>query len=159
MPRRKGMRLGKSVSDAALGELGGQLDQKTQTSATASIKVGRLYPSSKTCSTCKAVRTKLPLHVRVFDCTECGFVLNRDVNAARNIQREGLRLLREQLPAEPLGTGGLVASIRGETSNGDPRTGETKPALSAGGHGPLEDATVPASLPRAGSRDLQVAAV
>jgi putative transposase len=159
MTRRKGMRLGKSVSDAALGELVGQLDQKTTTSATTLIKVGRFYPSSKTCSACGAVRTKLPLHVRIFDCTECGVVLNRDVNAARNIQREGLRLLREQLPAESLGTGGPVASIRGETRNDDPRTGETQPARSAGGHGPLEDATVPASPPRVGSRDLAVATV
>lgn len=155
MVRRKAMRLGRSVSDAALGELVRQLEYKTKTSGTALMKVGRFYPSSKTCSACGAVRTKLPLHVRVFDCHECGLVLNRDVNAARNIRAEGLRLLRQQLP-DPVGP---VASIRGETRNGDPRTGETEPALRAGGHGPSEDATDPASPPPGGIRDLSAAAV
>lgn len=153
MTRRKAMRLGKSVSDAALGELVRQLDYKTTTSGTTLMTGGRFYPSSKTCSACGAVRAKLPLHARVFDCTQCGDVFDRDVNAARNIRAEGLRLLREQLPDSV----GPVASIRGETSNGDPRTGETEPAPSAGGHGPLEDATDPAApecTTREGSRTL-----
>ena len=134
----------------------GQLEQKTTTSGTALMKVGRFYPSSKTCSTCGAVRAKLPLHVRTFDCTACGVVLDRDVNAARNIRAEGMRRLREQLPDSV----GPVASIRGETSNGDPRTGETEPAQSAGGHGPSEDATDPATPERhvrEGSREHAVA--
>lgn len=151
MIRRKALRLGKSVSDAALGEIVRQLDYKTTTSGTTLMKVGRFYPSSKTCSACGAVRAKLPLHTRGFTCDDCGFVLDRDVNAARNIKREGLRVLREELPDAV----GSVASIRGETSNGDPRTGETEPARQrAGGHGPFEDATDPASPPRVGSRTL-----
>ena len=141
MARRKAMRLGKSVSDAALGELVRQLEYKTTTSGTTLQRVGRFYPSSKTCSACGAARAKLPLHVRVFVCHQCGVVLDRDVNAARNIKAEGLRLLREQLPDVV----GPVASIRGETQNGDPRTGETEPAPRSqgpvGGHGPSEEVT------------------
>lgn len=45
----------------------------------------RWFPSSKTCSTCGAVKTKLSLSERVFTCDGCGLVLDRDVNAARNI--------------------------------------------------------------------------
>ncbi|WP_308039984.1 zinc ribbon domain-containing protein [Streptomyces sp. PSKA30] len=45
----------------------------------------RWYPSSKTCSDCGAVKAKLPLHVRVFDCDECPLVMDRDENAARNL--------------------------------------------------------------------------
>ncbi len=131
MARRKAMRLGKSVSDAALGELVRQLEYKTKTSGTTLQKVGRFYPSSKTCSACGAVRAKLPLHVRVFDCHECGLHIDRDVNAARNVRAEGLRLLRQELPDSV----GPVASIRGETSNGDPRTGETDPTHSDRGAG------------------------
>ena len=149
-----------AVSDAALGELVRQLDYKTQTSGTTLMRVGRFYPSSKTCSACGTVRAKLPLHDRVFDCHECGLHIDRDVNAARNIRAEGVRLLRAQLPdGEP-----IVASIRGETRNGDPRTGETEPAPCmqepVGGHGPLEDATDPATpehTTREGSRELAVA--
>ncbi len=154
MVRCKAMRLGRSVSDAALGELVRQLEYKTATAGTTLMEVGRFYPSSKTCSACGAVRAKLPLHVRVFNCATCDLHIDRDVNAARNIRREGLRLLREELPDAV----GPVASIRGETSNGDPRTDETEPAP-AGGHGPLEDATDPASPPRAGSRTLTGPAV
>jgi len=122
MVRRKAMRLGKSVSDAALGEIVRQLEYKTKTSGTTLMRVGRFYPSSKTCSTCGAARAKLPLHVRVFTCDTCGVRLDRDVNAARNIRREGLRLLHQQLPDSV----GSVASIRGETQNGDPRPCKTQ---------------------------------
>jgi putative transposase len=45
----------------------------------------RFYPSSKTCSGCGAIKADLPLGVRVFCCQGCGLVLDRDVNAARNL--------------------------------------------------------------------------
>ena len=43
------------------------------------------YPSSKTCSGCGVVKAKLPLRTRVFRCEACGLVLDRDLNAARNL--------------------------------------------------------------------------
>ncbi|MGW5671911.1 zinc ribbon domain-containing protein, partial [Micromonospora sp. NPDC003776] len=45
----------------------------------------RWYPSSKTCSDCGAVKAKLPLRVRTYLCDSCGLVLDRDLNAARNL--------------------------------------------------------------------------
>lgn len=45
----------------------------------------RWYPSSKTCSSCGVVKTKLRLGERTFICDHCGFVLDRDLNAARNL--------------------------------------------------------------------------
>ena len=101
-----------------MGELVRQLDYKTSDRGGMLVKVGRYYPSSQTCSGCGA-RTKLALWQRVYDCDHCGLTLDRDVNAARNIRAEGERLLREQPD---------VASIRGETVNGEPRPGETAPA-------------------------------
>jgi len=76
------------------------------------------------------------------------------VNAARNIRAEGLRLQREQHDQNQK----YVASIRGETVHGEPRPGETEPAQRsrAGGHRSFEAATVPASPPGAGSRNLPV---
>jgi putative transposase len=148
-------RLGRRLADASLGELDRQLGYKTRRSGTRLMRVGRYYPSSKTCSSCGAVRAKLPLHVRTFDCPTCGMSLDRDVNAARNIRAEGLRLLREQLHTQPGVDNEHVASIRGETRNGEPRPGETEPApasCSAGGHGPFEAATDPATGP-SGVRD------
>lgn len=153
MARRKGLRNGRSVAEASLGELARQLDYKTQASGSTLMRVGRWYPSSQTCSQCGA-RAKLALWQRVYDCTACGLTLDRDVNAARNIRAEGTRLTREQQQVRD------VASIRGETLNGEPdpsgagvpRPGETEPAQShrAGGHGSFEAATVPSTLALAG---------
>ncbi|WP_282697602.1 zinc ribbon domain-containing protein, partial [Streptomyces sp. CC208A] len=43
------------------------------------------YPSSKTCSGCGAVKAKLPLHVRTYQCDVCGLVIDRDDNASLNL--------------------------------------------------------------------------
>jgi putative transposase len=136
MASRKGLRNGRSVAEASMGGLVRQLDYETTDRGGMLVKVGRYYPSSQTCSGCGA-RTMLALWQRVYDCTGCGLVLDRDVNAARNIRDEGQRLMREQQHH--------VASIRGETSNGEPRPGETEPAPDAGGHGSFEAATDPAA--------------
>jgi transposase len=50
------------------------------------IPADRFYPSSKTCSACGAVKAKLTLAERTYVCTECGIVLDRDVNAAVNLR-------------------------------------------------------------------------
>jgi putative transposase len=94
MARRKGLRNGRSVVEASMGELVRQLEYKTSDRGEMLVKVGRYYPSSQTCSGCGA-RTKLAVWQRVYDCTSCGLTLDRDVNAARNIRAEGERLLRE----------------------------------------------------------------
>ncbi len=150
MARRKGLRNGRSVAEASMGELVRQLDYKTNDRSASMVRVGRFYPSTQTCSQCGA-RAKLALWQRVYHCEGCGITLDRDVNAARNIAAEGQRLMREQQQQH-------VASIRGETRNGEPRPGETEPTHHhrEGGHRSSEAATVPASPPRAGSRDLPV---
>jgi transposase len=45
----------------------------------------RFYPSSKTCSACGAVRAKLSLGERVFNCESCPHEQDRDLNAALNL--------------------------------------------------------------------------
>ena len=45
----------------------------------------RWYPSSKTCSGCGAVKTKLALHEREYTCEACGVVIDRDHNASLNL--------------------------------------------------------------------------
>jgi putative transposase len=49
------------------------------------VLAGRWYPSSKTCSGCGAVKAKLALSERTYTCAACGLVMDRDVNAARNL--------------------------------------------------------------------------
>lgn len=81
----KNRRLARSISDAGLGEIRRQLDYKTRWHGRTLIVADRWYPSSKTCSRCGAVKPKLRLSERVYTCSTCGLVLDRDLNAARNL--------------------------------------------------------------------------
>ncbi len=53
--------------------------------------VDRWYPSSKTCSGCRYIKTKLDLSKRMFVCEQCGLTFDRDFNASLNIEREAIR--------------------------------------------------------------------
>jgi putative transposase len=57
------------------------------------VVIDRFYPSSKTCSACGALKPALGLAERVCVCDRCGHAQDRDLNAARNIRAEGLRIL------------------------------------------------------------------
>ena len=46
----------------------------------------RFYASSKTCSQCGNVKKDLKLKDRVYECTECGLVIDRDYNAALTLR-------------------------------------------------------------------------
>ncbi|MBR1438956.1 MAG: transposase, partial [Synergistaceae bacterium] len=46
----------------------------------------RFYASSKTCSCCGHVKKDLKLSDRVYGCTECGLVIDRDYNAALSLR-------------------------------------------------------------------------
>jgi IS605 OrfB family transposase len=78
-------RLAKAISDCGFGEIRRQLGYKTAWRGGRLVVADRFYPSSKICSGCGAVKAKLPLRVRTFACDTCGLVLDRDLNAARNL--------------------------------------------------------------------------
>jgi putative transposase len=78
-------RLARAVSDQGFGQARRMLEYKTTRNAGRVILAGRFYPSSKTCSHCGAVKAKLPLSERTYRCDDCGLVIDRDVNAARNL--------------------------------------------------------------------------
>ena len=82
-------RLAKAVSDAAFGEFRRQLDYKTAKTGARLHVVDRWYPSSKICSKCGRVKAKLSLAERVYKCDGCGLVIDRDLNAALNINVAG----------------------------------------------------------------------
>ena len=87
-------KLAKSFSDAALGALTRMLDYKGLWYSSRIVRVDRFYASSKTCSEC-GHQQPLELADRVWTCTCCGAVHDRDINAARNILQEGLRLVTD----------------------------------------------------------------
>jgi len=57
-------------------------------------KISRWFPSSKLCSKCGTIKDELKLSDRTFRC-DCGFVLDRDINAARNIFKAGVEQFKE----------------------------------------------------------------
>lgn len=81
----KNRHLSRSISDAGWGEFKRQLTYKSERYDSQVILMGKFYPSSKTCSECGTVKTTLPLAQRVFGCENCGLCLDRDLNAALNI--------------------------------------------------------------------------
>ena len=105
----KNRHLSKSISDASLPEMARQLECKCAWHGRGFVKVGRLCPSSKTCSACGHVLDGLPLSVREWTCPVCGASHDRDLNAAANIAREGERLLRKDGTAGLAGTGDAEA--------------------------------------------------
>ena len=78
-------KLNRGIADASLAEISRLLGYKTTWYGSTLVKADRAYPSSKTCSTCGTVKTKLALHQRTFTCETCGVSLDRDLNAAINL--------------------------------------------------------------------------
>ena len=77
--------LAKAISDVSFGELRRQIEYKGQWYGVDVVTAGRFYPSSKTCSGCGSVKPLLKLSERKFVCEKCGVVIDRDLNAAKNL--------------------------------------------------------------------------
>ena len=56
------------------------------------VLIDKFYPSSKTCSCCGYKNQGLKLSDRYWQCPNCGENHDRDLNAAKNILREGQRI-------------------------------------------------------------------
>jgi putative transposase len=79
-------RLARSIMDGGFFEFRRQLEYKAKLYGAAIVMANRWYPSSKTCSCCGSVKAELALSQRNFQCNDCGFETDRDINAARNLE-------------------------------------------------------------------------
>ncbi|MBP1919646.1 IS200/IS605 family element RNA-guided endonuclease TnpB [Youngiibacter multivorans] len=85
-------KLAKSISDVSWTSLVSKLQYKAAWYGKEVIRISRWFPSSQICSECGHKDGKKPLHVREWTCPVCHAHHDRDVNAARNILAEGLRI-------------------------------------------------------------------
>jgi len=105
--------LAAAISDASFGEFRRQLEYKAVWGGSDVVVADRFYPSSKRCSACGAVRETLDLSERMFLCTACGLVMDRDLNAAVN-----LWMLAGGSPESLNGRGGHVRLAEGIVPEG-----------------------------------------
>jgi putative transposase len=80
-------RLARRIAGVGMAELRRRLTYKTGWASARLHVADRWFPSSTTCSACGVVKIKLRLSDRTFRCEECGLLLDRDLNAARNLAR------------------------------------------------------------------------
>ncbi len=113
--------LARAIADQGWAEFHRQLAYKTTWYGSRLLVAPRFYPSSKTCSGCGLIKATMPLGERTFRCQACGLVLDRDLNASRNLAH-----------LANIGVG-LVAASSAETQNacGEGSAGRA-------GNGPVE---------------------
>jgi putative transposase len=83
----------RAIHDVAFSEMRRQLTYKSRWYGKILETVDRWFPSSKRCSECRYTLDELRLDARQWTCPRCGTCHDRDINAARNLQLEGLRQL------------------------------------------------------------------
>ncbi|MDY6901984.1 MAG: RNA-guided endonuclease TnpB family protein, partial [Cyanobacteriota bacterium] len=98
----KNRKLSGAIANMAFYEVRRQLEYKCKMYGSKLVVVDRWFPSSKTCSNCGHKKEILELSERVFDCDNCNFKIDRDLNAA--IKCDSFSPNR--------GIGGRLASVR-----------------------------------------------
>jgi putative transposase len=133
--RRTKAGLNRAVLDTSPAELRRQLGYKLDWRGGRLIVADRFFPSSKTCSSCGAVKAKLSLDERTYRCG-CGLGIGRDLNAARNLAAFGRRQL------DVAGSGPETENARG---GGHPRPRPKPPLKREDGSGSPDRAVTASS--------------
>ena len=122
--------LNRAIAQASFADLRRRIAYKTQWNGGTTIVADRWFPSSKTCSRCGEVKSKLSLSERKYMCHRCGIVVDRDLNAATNLAKL----------AEP--KSGISSIDRTGSSPGMGRGGAGKTSSLSGGLAPAGEASM-----------------
>ena len=90
----KNHKLARSIQELSLSRFETILKYKSIWYGRDLINIDRFFPSSKTCSDCGYINNELKLSDREWFCPDCGVIHDRDINAAINIENEGLKLYK-----------------------------------------------------------------
>ena len=86
-------KLAKAISDTSFYQFRTMLEYKCKWYGKELSIIDGFYPSSKTCFNCGWKKGDLALSDRIFECENCGIKIDRDLNAAINIERVGVDIL------------------------------------------------------------------
>lgn len=87
-----------AIADASFHEINRQLEYKAKWYGREIVRLDRWFPSSKTCCNCGWINQGLKLKDRTWLCQGCGEKVDRDLNAARMIEKQGK--IERKLPLE-----------------------------------------------------------
>ena len=82
----KNKHLSRSIAEMGFNDFIRTMKYKCEESNIKFFQVDRFFPSSKTCSHCGCIHKNLKLSDRIFECPSCGFTIDRDFNAAVNLE-------------------------------------------------------------------------
>jgi putative transposase len=98
----KNHNLARSIQELSLHRFKEMLRYKAEWYGRDVVEIDRFYPSSKLCSNCGHKNTELKLSDREWTCSSCGTKHDRDFNAAKNIKKEGERIINIGLSSPEL---------------------------------------------------------
>jgi putative transposase len=110
----KNNKLAKHIADASWSKFITLLEYKAVWNDKLIIKIDRFFPSSKQCSCCGYINNNLKLDCREWTCPSCKSKLDRDLNASKNILKEGIKIssgtddYRHEAQIRPVKTGASV---------------------------------------------------
>ena len=106
----------KNINDVGWCNFTQLLERKSIFNNCVVIKADKFYPSSKTCYLCGHINHDLKLSDRTYNCPNCGFSIDRDLNASLNLKSYAIKEIAKYLPLEQ-GEVKPVESTEGEMTH------------------------------------------